>query len=172
MAKLASDGCFYTKHEHYEYHGTDAAWCWDLAKRVKVTEENGWYWALAVWERKALHAFLLRVLRVKNVFRKAWRVLNHPCFIEKLGETLQGYIARFLTGDIVMLKAMTRRQRSVYTHSDPVFQIEWYFWKLPRETDATLDDSIPWMFLFEDEDDATLDDWEAMMEAQTKSMSV
>ena len=28
-----------------------------------------------------------------------------------------------------MLKAMTRRQRSVYTHSDPVFQIEWYFWE-------------------------------------------
>ena len=64
-------------------------------------------------------------------------MLNHPYLIEKLGANLQKYIARFLTDDSVMLKAMTRRQRSIY--SDPVFQIEWYFWELPRETDATLD---------------------------------
>ena len=36
-----------------------------------------------------------------------------------------------------MLGAMTRRERSICTHSDPVFQIEWYFWELPRETKLT-----------------------------------
>ena len=35
-----------------------------------------------------------------------------------------------------MLKAMTRCQRSVYTHSDPVFQIEWYFWG-PQDPEIT-----------------------------------
>ena len=38
-------------------------------------------------------------------------------------------------------------------------------------TGTILIDSIPLMFSFEDEDDDTLDDWEAMMEAQ-KTMHV
>ena len=71
-----------------------------------------------------------------------------------MGANLQKNIARFLTDDSVMLKAMTRRQRSIYTHSDPVFQIEWYFWELPRETDATLDAPI----MGRSDTDATLDD--------------
>ena len=44
---------------------------------------------------------------------------------------------------------------------------------LLEATGTILIDSIPLMFSFEDEDDDTLDDWEAMMEAQKKTcMSV
>ena len=42
---------------------------------------------------------------------------------------------------------------------------------LLEATGTILIDSIPSMFSFEDEDDDTLDDWEAMMEAQ-KNMHV
>ena len=41
---------------------------------------------------------------------------------------------------------------------------------LLEATGTILIDSIPSMFSFEDEDDDTLDDWEAMMEAQKTCM--
>merc|ERR1712023_373049 len=97
------------RFEHHEYHGIDFEWCWDRAKRAKAKE----YWALSDFEVEALHAFLLRVLQIKNDFRRAWRVINHPDVIQRLGYNLQRYIARFLTADPVMLNAMTCRRRSV-----------------------------------------------------------
>ena len=113
--RLARDGCFYTKAEFLEYHGVDdGAWCWDIAKRVNIKE----YWGLNDFEIKALHDFLLRVLRVENDFRRAWRVLNHRDVIVKLGYCIQRLIASFLTADI-----------AVFIHS--TFPIEWCCWKLP-----------------------------------------
>ena len=113
--RLARDGCFYTKAEFLEHHGVnDGAWCWDIAKRVNIKE----YWGLNDFEIKALHDFLLRVLRVENDFRRAWRVLNHRDVIVKLGYCIQRLIASFLTADI-----------AVFIHS--TFPNEWCCWKLP-----------------------------------------